>query len=50
MMIDKSGIRYALFSEKNSICVYIYMYMYIYIYLYRMVLVPPSSKLVYKPH
>jgi hypothetical protein len=49
MMIDKSGIRYALFSEKTAY-VYIYMYRYIYIYLYRMVLVPPSSKLVYKPH
>jgi len=47
MMIDKSGIRYALFSEKTAY-MYIYICIDIYIYLYRMV--PPSYKLVYKPH
>ena len=37
------------FQKKQYTCVNI-LYVYIYIYLYRMVLVPPSSKLVYKPH
>ena len=33
MMIDKSGIRYALFSEKKQhMCVYIYICIDIYIY------------------
>ena len=33
-MIDKSGIRYALFSEKTAyMYIYIYMYRYIYIFI-----------------